>query len=107
MRTATEIVDDCYAKCELYRKLERELLNGIKYEYSIDEDAQELLEEADPTGRSLEKFCTNMAEVQAHDEEAQKALNSHVKTCALDCCKELAEFRKFHKVAGYYEEVEN
>ena len=106
MRTATEIVNDCYEKCDIYRMLEKDLLGGIEYEYSVSEEVQESLEKLDPTGRELEKHCTNLDEVKAHDEAAAEVLNKHILSCGLDCCKELRLFRKAHDVPGY-EEVEN
>jgi uncharacterized protein YPO0396 len=55
------------------------------YEYDIDDDTVAELEELDHTGKTLEKHCTNLAEVEAEQAVADKAYEEHMKECSL--CK--------------------
>ena len=102
MKSIMEITDDCLRDCKNFREIDRRQLRGLDYTYSISDESVEILEEADATGKQLEKYCTNLAEVQAHDEKWSKAHHEHVKTCFLSCCQELKAYRI---VKGVYEDA--
>ena len=101
MKSATEIIDECLRTCKTYREIDRELLRGIEYEYSVSEEVQEALEEADPTGKQLEKFCTNLEEVEEHDAIWSENMHQHVLSCDKPGCAELRAFRKEKELPGY------
>ena len=88
-------------KCKTYRKLEHEQLHGIDYKYSIGSEAVEVLEEADATGRQLEKYCTNNKEVEEHDAKTAEIVQEHVLTCQEKGCSMLREYRHKLNVSGY------
>ena len=93
MKSIPEIYETCRKDCQEFREIDRQQLRGLDYTYSISDESVEILEEADATGKQLEKYCTNLAEVQAHDEKWSKAHHEHVKSCSLDCCKALKAYR--------------
>ena len=68
-------------ECKEAQKLERASLKTSGYEYDIDDDTVAELEELDPTGKTLEKHCTNLAEVEAEQAIADKAYEDHMKAC--------------------------
>lgn len=80
----SELADSTYENCKTFRKLERKYLNGIEYEYSIPQDVQDALEEADPTGKQLEKFCTNLKEIEEFDSKTEQERDNHMANC--DIC---------------------
>ena len=75
-----KVVADSQA-CKESNRLERIALNTIDYEYDIDDEMVAELEELDPTGKTLEKHCTNLAEVEAEQAIAEKALDDHRMQC--------------------------
>ena len=88
-------------KCKVYRDLEKEHLHGIEYKYSLGSEAVEVLEESDPTGRTLEKYCTNLKEVEEHSEKTSEAVHQHVLICTQHGCTQLREYRRELNVPGY------
>ena len=71
--------------CKEAQILERASLKTSGYEYDIDDDTVAELEELDHTGKTLEKHCTNLAEVEAEQAITDKAYEDHMKVCPL--CK--------------------
>lgn len=97
----SDIFEDCLKDCEQFREIDKKLLwDCPKEEYDISDDAVEILEETDATGLKLEAHQTNLEECKAHTEKYEKLHHEHVKTCGLDCCKALKEYRI---KAGVYE----
>jgi hypothetical protein len=96
-----KIIDLCF-KCQEFRDLENDhLRGGPEIEYSCSDETWEALEEADPTGRSQEKFITNQKEYDEHSDKSSEAMHQHVLTCQMDGCKQLREYRHNLKVDGY------
>ncbi len=102
-RSITDIVQDCYTNCTEYRKIDKELLRTTDYKYSCSSETQEALEEADPTGRQLEKYCTNLDEIAEHDDKWQEIHHAHVKSCLVESCRAL---HKYRADKGIYEELD-
>lgn len=67
--------------CKEAQKLERASFITSGYEYDIDDEMVAELEELDPTGKTLEKHCTNLAEVEERQAIADKAYEDHMKVC--------------------------
>lgn len=67
--------------CKEAHKLERLALSTVGYEYDIDEDTVAELEELDSTGMTLEKHCTNLAEINARNDAASKVYEEHMMQC--------------------------
>ena len=102
MKSIMEITDDCLKDCQEFREIDRQQLRGLDYTYSISDESVEILEELDTTGLKLEAHQTNKDECDAWDEKYQNLHHEHVKSCSLDCCKALKEYRI---KAGVYEDV--
>ena len=79
----SKLADDTYENCAIYRKLENKLMNGIQYTYSVSYEVQEALEQADPTGKQLEKFCTNLEKVEQFDTKTQQERDEHMAKCGI------------------------
>ena len=75
-----KVVADSQA-CKESNRLERIALNTIGYEYDIDDEMVAELEELDPTGKTLEKHCTNLEEINARNDVASQALDDHRSKC--------------------------
>ena len=99
-RSEIETAMDEALQCKTYRELEREILKTDKYEYSCSEETQEALEDADPTGKKLESYCTNLAEIEAEDRKLTNQLHEHVLICK-DGCTKIREYRHKVGVKGY------
>jgi hypothetical protein len=78
-----KLADSTYENCIIYRKLENKLMNGIQYTYSVSYEVQEALEQADPTGKQLEKFCTNLEKVEQFDTKTQQERDEHMAKCEI------------------------
>ena len=101
MTDIMEITDNCLRDCQEFRELDKKMLWGSpEPTYDISDDAVEILEETDATGLKLEAHQTNLEECREWDEKYQNLHHEHVKTCNLDCCKALKEYRI---KAGVYE----
>lgn len=79
------LAKNTYDKCETYRKLENAYLRGFEYEYSLSDDAVEILEDTIGGQEKLDAACTHLAEGQAFEKEADKARSDHMETC--DICR--------------------
>jgi len=71
--------------CKEAHRLERISMRTSDYEYDIDDEMVAELEELDHTGKTLEKHCTNLAEVEKASDIASEACDAHMKDCPL--CK--------------------
>ena len=94
MKSIIDITDACLKDCLEFRDLDKKLLWGCPDpEYDLSDDAVEILEELDTTGYKLEAHQTNKEVCNAWDEKYQNLHHEHVKTCSLECCKVLKEYR--------------
>ncbi len=97
----SKIIDLAW-KCKTYRKLENEhLRGGPELEYSCSSETVDALEDADPTGRSLEKFIVNQKEYDEHSDKSAEAIQQHVLVCNEEGCRLLREKRHELLVEGY------
>ena len=79
----SKLADDTYENCIVYRKLENKYMRGMEYTYSISDESVSILEDADPTGKELEKYCTNLKEVEAFDKIIEKERDEHMAKCEI------------------------
>ena len=75
-----KVLEDSQA-CKEAQKLERLALSTTGYEYDIDDDTVAELEELDSTGMTLEKHCTNLEEINARNDLANKVYEEHMMQC--------------------------
>ena len=103
MKSIQEIDETCRKECEKFRELDKKMIWGCPDPtYDLSDESVEILEELDTTGLKLEAHQTNKDECDAWDEKYQNLHHEHVKSCSLDCCKALKEYRI---KAGVYEDV--